>query len=148
MGFNSFSQTSPPADNKNALKSLIESKTYHFHALSAKTMKGRTSTFTGEYFLDVVGDSISVDLPYAGKSYSVSYGSTDLSILFNTTKFTYAIDTTKKGGWEVTINPKNQPTATKIFMSIYDNGYCDMNVSSPNRQPISFYGNIEPIHKK
>ena len=38
----------------------------------------------------------------------------DLSIQFNTSQFSYIADTTKKGGWEITIGPKNQPRATAL----------------------------------
>lgn len=131
-------------DKRAQLKSLIDSKKYHFNALSAGTLRGKTIQLNGEYFLFMNQDSLIADLPYYGRSYTADYPATDLSIRFKTTRFTYTCDTTKKGGWSMTIIPKNQPRASKIYMSVSPDGYCNMSVNSNSRETISFYGTILP----
>ena len=131
-------------DKHAQLKSLIDSKKYLFNALSASSLRGKTFQLTGEYFLKMNQDSLIVDLPYYGRSYSSDYPATDLSIRFKTNQFTYTSDTTKKGGWNITIIPKSQPRATKIFMSVSSSGYCNMSINSNSRETISFYGTILP----
>ena len=131
-------------DKYAQLKNLIDSKKYSFHALSATSMKGRTVQLTTEYLLKLNNDSLSVDLPYFGRSFTTDYPPTDLSIRFNSKKLDYLVGSSKKGGWEITIKPKNEPKANSIDMSITASGYCTVQVTSNSREPISFYGTITP----
>ena len=135
-------------DKYTQFKRLIESKKYHFHALSATSMKGRVRQLTTEYGLSLNNDSLSVDLPYFGQSYSADFAATDLSIQFNTTEFSYVANPAKKGGWEITIIPKNQPSANKIYMSVSSSGYGTVQVTSNNRDPISYYGTINAFNDR
>ncbi len=130
------------------LKNLIESKRYRFHATSATSMKGMTKQLTGEYFLKLNSDSLEVDLPCYGRSYSTNYPPTDLSVQFTTTQFSYVADSTKKGSWVITITPKKETTASKINMSVTSSGYCTVQVSSNSRQPMSYYGTITALNDR
>ena len=147
----SFAQTSADQKKKDEyiqMEKLIGSKKFHFHALSETSMKGITRQLTIDYGLKLNKDSLSVYLPYFGQSYSADYADTDLSIQFNTNQFSYVADTTKKGGWEITIVPKNQPRANKIFMSVSAGGYCTVQVTSNTRDPISYYGTINAFNDR
>lgn len=124
------------------LKGWIDSKKFRFHALSATSMKGRTRQLTSEYFLIMNNDSLQVDLPYYGRSYTTSYPPTDLSVQFTTTQFSYESEASKKGGWNITIKPKNESSASKIYLSVTSSGYCTVQVSSNSRELISYYGTI------
>jgi Domain of unknown function (DUF4251) len=130
-------------DAYEQLKNRIDSRHFQFHALSATPMKGRTIQLTSEYTLKLKNDSLFVDLPYYGRSYTADYGSADVSVRFNSGQFRYSADSAKKGGWEITIVPKNESSANKITMSITSGSYCFMNISSNTRQPITYYGTIE-----
>ncbi len=127
------------------LKNQIDSRHFQFHALSATPIKGRTIQLTSEYTLKLKNDSLFVDLPYYGRSYTADYGSSDVSVRFNSSQFGYSADSTKKGGWEITIVPKNESSANKITMSISSSSYCFMNVSCNTRQSITYYGTIEAL---
>ena len=140
-------QNNSETNKARPLKELIESKQYRFHPLSANTAKGKTIQLTSEYFLMVNQDSLQVDLPYFGRAYNADYGSGDQGFQFKSVDFSYTSDTTKKGGWEITIIPKNESKASKIFMSIGSGGYGTINVLSNSKQSISYYGTIEPISK-
>ncbi len=140
-------QNDTETNKAKSVKELIESKQYRFRPLSANTAKGRTIQITSEYFLMVNQDSLQVDLPYFGQSYSADYGSSDQGFQFKSLDFLYTSDTTKKGGWEITIVPKNESKASKIFLSVGSGGYGTMQVLSNSRQSISYYGTIEPIRK-
>ncbi len=130
-------------DEYNQLKSRIESKQFYFHAQSATTQKGKTIQLTSEYFLKLNKDSLQVDLPYYGRAYSASYSSSDQALLFKTTEFKYSADSTKKGGWNILIEPKNASGVSKMNLSVTSSGYCTMHVISSTRSSISFYGTIE-----
>jgi hypothetical protein len=141
----SFSQSvaeQKKQDQYNQLRSQIDSRKFRFHALSATSMKGMTRQLTGDYFLRLNKDSLSVDLPYYGRSFTTNYPPTDLSTEFKTIQFSYQSDTLKKGGWDITIVPKNQSNASKINLSVTASGYCTVRVSSNSREPISYYGTI------
>jgi len=129
-------------DQFDRLKNRIDSRKFRFHALSATSMKGVTRQLTSDYFLKLNKDSLSVDLPYFGRSFTTNYPPTDLSIEFKSTQFSYKSDTLKKGGWDITIVPKNESNASKISLSITTSGYCTVRVSNNTREPISYYGTI------
>jgi hypothetical protein len=130
-------------DKHAQLKSMIDSKHFQFHALSATSMKGKTVQLTSEYSLKLNKDSLNVDLPYYGRSYTADYPGTDVSVRFKSNQFTYSSDSTKKGGWEITIIPKNESRANKIYMAVTSSGYCTVNINSNTRQSISYYGYIK-----
>lgn len=129
-------------DEYNQLKNRIESKKFYFHAQSATTQKGKTIQLTSEYFLKLNNDSLQADLPYYGRAYSAPYSSSDQALGFKTTEFKYSADSTKKGGWNILIEPKNV-SVSKINLSVTSSGYCTMHVISNSRSPISFYGTIQ-----
>ena len=131
--------------NHQKLKHGIDSKQFHFIASSANTSKGRTMQLNGSYFLFLGGDSLTVNLPFFGTSQSSStYGasSDDAGINFHTNQFSYSADTTKKGGWEITIQPKGQPSANKIYLSITSTGNCRTSIHSSTRSAMTFNGTV------
>jgi hypothetical protein len=130
-------------DEYNQLKNRIESKQFYFHAQSAMTQKGKTIQLTSEYFLKLNKDSLQADLPYYGRAYSAPYSASDQALRFKTNEFKYSADSTKKGGWNILIEPKNASGVSKINLSVTSSGYCTMNVISNTRSSISFYGTIQ-----
>ena len=148
QGFSQSVAEQKKQDQYNQLKSQIDSRKFRFHALSATSLKGMTRQLTSDYFLKLDKDSLSVDLPYFGRSFTTNYPPTDLSTEFKTTQFSYKSDTLKKGGWDITIVPKNESNASKISLSITTSGYCTVRVSSNSREPISYYGTITDYDSK
>lgn len=127
---------------KQSLKSLIEAKKYSFIARSATSKNGRTVQLSTGYGLSVIQDSLQVDLPYYGRAYSSSYPSNnDMGIRFTSHDFSHLADSTKKGGWDITIKPKGVKVSV-IYLSISSSGYCIVKISSNDRDPISYYGTI------
>jgi hypothetical protein len=129
-------------DQVAQLKTIIDSKQFYFHAQSATSTGGRTFQLTSEYGLTLYNDSLSADLPYYGRAYVSNYPGTDLSVQFTSNQFSYVSDSARKGGWDITIVPKNESKASKIIMSVGSSGYCTVQVISNSRQPISYYGTI------
>src|SRR3954465_4574953 len=121
---NSSAQSNSDQTKQNShqkLKRGIDAKQYHFLAKSATTAKGRIAQLTGGYYIFLAGDSLTVQLPFFGTDYQSShYGASkeDAGINFRTNKFSYKADSTKKGGWEITIQPEGQKSASKIYFSI------------------------------
>ncbi len=128
------------------LKHGIDSKQFHFLATSVTGSKGKTAQLTSGYFVFVGGDSLTVSLPFFGTSSTSAghYGASndDGGINFHTHKFSYKADTTKKGGWDITIEPKGQNSASRISLSITSSGTCRTSVNSNARSTMYFYGNV------
>jgi len=127
------------------LKHGIDAKQFHFLATSATTAKGRTTQLNPGYFIFLTGDSLTVALPFFGTdNQSSHYGASkeDAGINFRTNKFSYKADSTKKGGWDITIQPEGQKSASKIFLSITSSGSCRTSINSSGRSRITFYGNV------
>jgi hypothetical protein len=127
------------------LKRGIDAKQFHFLATSATGSKGRTVQLTGGYFIFLGGDSLTVALPFYGSEYGAShYGASkeDAGINFHTHQFTYKADTTKKGGWDITIKPEGQKSASRIFLSISSSGSTRVTINSNGRSNMTYYGNV------
>ncbi len=128
------------------LKSMVEARQFRFRAMSATSQGGRTVQLGTEYYLQLKKDSLSADLPYYGRSYAAAFPGTDQGNRFETKKFSYKSDSTDKKGWEIVIQTRDLPNANKIFISIGGGGYSTVQITSANRSPISYYGNIVPYN--
>ena len=132
-------------DKKAATKAMIDSRHFTFHAQTAIPLSGRSKQLTTEYYLTVLGDSIVSELPYYGRAYSAGYGTNEGGFSFTTTKFEYTSTPTKKGGWDITIKPKDQKDLRQFSLSVSATGYGNLQALSNNRQPISYHGYISAV---
>ncbi|HEX4850328.1 MAG TPA: DUF4251 domain-containing protein [Puia sp.] len=145
----SFAQSSDKQEKENAkieaLKKTVESKHYVFTANSATPQSGRTRQLTSTYDLKVMGDTLIADLPYYGRSYQASIGETDGGLNFSTTQFEYNIKDGSKGGWDISIAPKDNKYANTMMLSISNSGYATLQITSNIRQMISYRGTITEL---
>lgn len=129
-------------EKKEQIKNIVEAQSYVFKAQSALPTIGIMRQLTGDYDLRISKDTIVSDLPYFGRAYSAPLNPSEGPLQFTSTDFQYAVADRKKGGWEVTITPKDVNDPRQLNMSISDNGYASVVVTSYNRQPISFNGYV------
>lgn len=129
------------------IKTIIESQNYVFKATMVYPQGGRSRHLTDEYDLTVTKEKVVSYLPYFGKSYSSSYGSSDGGIKFTSSKFDYKPEKTSKN-WEITIKPKDAHDVQELFLTVFDNGSAKLRVTSTNRQGISFDGHVVEGKKK
>ncbi len=127
------------AQDSTGVRTLLDKKQWIFRAQMAHPMSGQAQQLTTNYDLAVRNDSLLVYLPYFGRSYVPVIGG-DGGIKFNTDLFTYKVKSRKKGGYEITLKPKNNRDVRELFLTLSDNGYGTLQVMSANRQPISFTG--------
>jgi hypothetical protein len=130
-------------EKQQAVQTLVASKHYRFVPQTAFPSRGSTKIFNGDFELIVATDTLTAYLPYFGRAYTASIGSTDGPLDFRTTEFKYTITEGKKGGWEVTMTPKNAGDARQLSLSITKDGYASLQVMSNNHDPISFNGYIQ-----
>jgi hypothetical protein len=129
-----------------AIKNLVDSQAFVFYAESVTPMSGRLRNLTSEYTLDISKDKIISDLPYFGRAYSAPIG-TDGGIKFSSVNFEYSIKDRKKGGWDIVIKPKDASDVQVCNLTVFDEGSASLQVTSTNRQPISFSGNIKAARR-
>ena len=129
------------------IKAIVEGKTFVFKATNANPMRGRTVNLTSEYDVKITKDSIFSYMPYFGVAYSVNYGSTDSPMTFNQPFETYNMEKTKNG-YLVKVSAKNGNDRLEYNFHISETGTTSLNVSSLNRQSISYYGSLEKIKQK
>ena len=129
------------------IKKIAGSKTFVFKANNANPMRGRTVNLTSDYDVRITQDSIFSYLPFFGVAYSVNYGGTDSPMIFNKPFETCNFETTRNG-YLVKVSVKNESDRLEYSFHISVTGSTSLNVSSLNRQSISYNGNIEKVKEK
>ena len=133
---------------ENFIKNKIENKNYDFIVQSVTPTAGSTRQLSPDYDLRVTPDSIISYLPYFGRAYSAPLASSEGGINFTSTKFDYSSVARNKGGWDIMIKPKDAQDVQQLFLTIFSNGSAMLQVTSINRQPISFNGYISERNKR
>jgi hypothetical protein len=128
---------------QDEIKQKVESQHYAFIAQTAIPMGMRIRQLSTDYEFKVGKDTLEAYLPYYGRAYSATIGTSDGGINFKTTDFTYKSTPTKKGGWNITITPKNAGDTRQVTLNITSTGYASLQVNSNNKQSISFNGYIQ-----
>jgi hypothetical protein len=140
----------PAQDSKEQKKALkeqriadqINSRHFSFVPQTVMPSTGRSRIVTTEYELKISGDTLVSYLPYYGRGYMASIGSTDNPLDFRTTDFSLQLSDAKKGGWQLEISPKKAGDAYRMTLIISRDGYASLEVISNNHDPISFNGYI------
>ena len=125
-----------------ALKNMLESKTFVFKARTAYPQTGTSRILTPEYDVKFNTDKIVSFLPYFGRAYSANPYSGEGGIKFTSTDFSYVAKQSKKG-WRVTIIPKDANAVQQLYLDVSSSGYATLQVTSADRQNISFHGVVE-----
>jgi hypothetical protein len=129
-------------DKKAKIRDMIEAQNYVFKAQTALPMAGITRQLTSDYDLRVSKDTIISDLPYFGRAYTAPLNPSEGPLHFTSTKFDYLKSVNKKGGWNITIIPKDLQDPRQLTLTIFENGTASVMVNSYNRQAISFNGYV------
>jgi hypothetical protein len=124
------------------IKKLVESKNYVFKAQWVNPQVGTSRQLTSDYDLAIAGDTVISYLPYFGRAYAAPVNPSEGGIKFTSTKFDYKLSNGGKS-WRVTIKPKDAPEVQQLYLDIFDNGNATLQVTSTNRQGISFNGYVE-----
>lgn len=138
------------ADKIAAIKKMLDDKHYIFEACYANPLRGGEVFLTTEYNLTITTDTVRGYLPYYGRAFVAPLDPNDGPIDLTLTKFEYTATEGKNGGWEIIIKPlmhdiSNIKDVQLLRLSISANGYASLQVTSTNRDVISFSGNIEAL---
>jgi hypothetical protein len=127
--------------SQGSVKETVDSKRFVFQAQSMTPLKGSMRTLTPGYTLKVSPDTITSDLPYAGRAFTAAYGSTDGGMKFKATDFDYTVKK-KKDGWTINIITKKVAGSPRVIISVFDNGNARIVISSSDRDSITYNGMI------
>lgn len=122
---------------------MIKDQEYTFIARTVLPTGGRIVQLTSNYDLRVSKDSVISFLPYFGRAYTAPIGGTNAGIQFTSTDFNYKVSERKKGGWQILIRPKDVQDIQQVNLTVSEGGSASLQVTSNNRQPISYNGVIE-----
>ena len=128
------------SDKEVSVKTMIDAHRYVFKAQSVHPTRGRVVQLNSEYDLSVSKDTVRSYLPYFGRAYSAPMDGKGGGIDFLSKDFEYTQKNRKKGGWDITIKPKDVNDVRELFLTVFDNGSASLRVSSNNRESISFNG--------
>lgn len=138
---------------------LVNSQDFSFHAQRANPTNydviniansmpnvpaTRIFDLTGSnYSIDVKPNNLEVVLPYFGRVFNPTYGSTNQnSYRFTSKDFTVNKSQNKKGRWIIKIKPNDVRTVDEIIIEVSKSGQALTSISSNDRQPISYDGYI------
>jgi hypothetical protein len=141
------SKTDREKEKAVKVQNIINANNFVFVAESALPMGGRTIYLTSPYNVRVSNDTLLADLPYYGRAYSAPINPSEGGIRFTSTNFDYKVKDRKKSGWDILITPKDTRDVRQLFLTASENGYASLQVTSNNRQAITFTGYIKELKK-
>jgi len=109
----------------------------------AHPLRGGTLHLTSPYDLTVKGDSVISYLPYFGRAYYVPYGGgKGLNFVGQLTG--YELTQGRRGEYIVAMGVHNDEDEFLYIVTVFENGSATIDVSSKNRERISFTGDFNP----
>lgn len=122
---------------------LVSGRNFVFQAQTVFPMRGRSRQINGDgYDVVVTKDTVNSYLPYFGRAYTAPLDPSKGGIQFVSTDFAYTEEPGKQGGWNITIKPNDVQDVQQFYFTISKDGYASLQITSTNRQPISFNGII------
>ncbi len=144
--------------DSQVVSSLISSEEFTFHAQRANPMNydvintlnsipnnpsTRILQLDGEgYVIELKKGQLEVVLPYFGRAFTSTYGSSDNSYRFTSKDYTVTKSQSKKGNWVFRIQPNDVKNVSDINIEVYKNGKAFTSVRSNDRQPITYDGYV------
>ncbi|RKR85741.1 uncharacterized protein DUF4251 [Mucilaginibacter gracilis] len=142
LGFAQSTKKEKQAKAEAEMKSIIDAQNYVFKAQYVQPMRGGNKYITPDYDLRISKDSVISYLPYFGRAYVAPFDPQDAGMMFTATEFDYKV-VENKNGWDVSIKPVNTKDVRYMRLSVSKDGYATLQITSNNRDAISYQGYIE-----
>lgn len=123
-------------------KALIDSKTYAFKAQTAIPSGAPARQLRSDYDVRVAPDKVICYLPFLGTSSGGGAYGGENSLDFITKDFDYTVVDREKGGWDITIKPKDRTEPRALILTIFTNGSASLLAAGNNKSNMSFSGYI------
>lgn len=126
---------------------LVESKEFVFEVNRVIPQGGRTVNVTTYYSVEFHPNLINSHLPFFGRGLSgIGYGGDD-GMSFEGEPSVFTIETTKKG-FDLKAVVKGKNDVFNLLFNVYSEGNAFLTITSNNRSPISYDGDIRAYEKK
>ena len=124
-----------------SVKPLVDSDEFVFQV---RHVAGTRNPYvsTSNYTMTVTKDEIACELHYFNGNDAVPTDTSILGLQFNSAHFTYNKTPGKRGGWVITINPKDNLDVWQLILSVTGYGEATLMVYSNSRRPTRFIGRI------
>ncbi len=123
-------------------KALIDAKTYAFKAQTAIPTGAPARQLRSDYDVRVSPDKVICYLPFFGTSTSAVGYSGENGLDFTTKEFDYSVVDRQKGGWDITIKPRDRTEPRALSLTVYPDGSASLIALGNNKSNMSFNGYI------
>jgi hypothetical protein len=130
--------------SKEAITDAINKNEWVFTSNYVMPQSGRSRSVNGPYNVTYSANKLIVYLPYFGRAYTATIGSTQGPLDFKSSDFDISKDQTKEGQWTLVLKPKDYREVQTMTFTFFDNGSANLAVILTNRSPISFSGTVAP----
>lgn len=108
----------------------------------AYPMSGRSVILNDTYSVSVADGRVVSRLPYFGRAYSIPYGGGE-GLMFEAEIEGYVCRHGRRDTVEVEFSAQTREDRFEFRISLFPNGNANISVTSTNRQPISYGGELE-----
>jgi len=123
------------------VENKIRSNSYEIKVNRVNPAYGKSRFLTSDYSVRISGDSAYVYLPYFGRAYSAPMNG-DGGIKTSTVTDNYKVDYKKGKSYSINFRAKGADDTYQFSISVWTSGKASVNVTSNNRQPISYWGDL------
>lgn len=127
------------------VQDLVSAQSFKFIANRMNPMRGPQKNLNSYYDVTISKDTLNSYLPYYGRAHNAGFLPSDYGLRFTSQKFTYTYKEGKNKSLEVTVVPQDVTQIQSLNFTIFDNGSATLDVTSTNKDPISFYGILQPL---
>lgn len=124
------------------IKEAVDSKNFIFKAQTMIPSNGMSRQLTADYDLNISDNKIISFLPYMGRVFTPMFNPSEGPLTFTSKDFSYTSQSGKKGGWNISIKPKDVRSVREYTLTVMEDGYATLLVTGNDRQPVTFYGYI------
>ena len=129
--------------NERALHEAIEKRDFHIDVNHIIPGSGIPRTLSSGFTLDIRNENVKSHLPYEGIVTSVPFGGGE-GLIFESKIEKYESTFDSKGRTNIEFQTKTKEDLYVYRIQIYPEGKTSINVTSNNKQAISFKGNAVP----
>lgn len=132
------------AEKVRKVQECLRADSFAIEVSNAMTMGGHNVSLSPFYSLKVRNDSVFSYLPYYGRAYYVPYDGGQ-GLTFDTKMQGYTKTQgkgKKKGLYEIRFSARTAEDYYTFMLEVYENGSASIHVSSQNRQPIDYLGEV------
>lgn len=108
----------------------------------ATTKRGNVVPVDNSFYLRLLGDSVSSNLPYFGRAYSAPIG-TESVLRFDATMSDFTSTRNKDGATRMEFRVRTIEDTFRFRVEVYDNGRTTIYVRPTRREAISFDGDVD-----